>query len=254
LSALSNIVGLAGTFFSQSLLLQINSGVKLELSSFIAGLNQRFFLRNKKMKTRFVWTLLAATIALTLAFTGQVLAVPSNGDFSTPGLADWTVSGTVAEAEEGGLALFNENTSGDRMSSLSQDFTMPSNAQNLTFERIFNYSGGPPNSDTFSVSLTNLSNNAVTTLYYINSDSVESPAGSSSGNLVTLDMSSFSSQDVRLTFALYSDPADEGTTIVSLDNVAISSSAPIVPAPGALLMAAIGTTLVGWFRRSKTLG
>jgi hypothetical protein len=197
--------------------------------------------------------LAAAAIALTMAFSGQVLAVPSNGDFSTPGLAGWTATGEVAEAEEGGFALFNENYNGDRLSTLSQDFTMPDNSQNLTFDRIFNYTGGPPSSDTFSVTLTDLSTNTTTMLYSFDSDSIEWPSGSSSGDLITLDVSSFSNENVRLMFTLYSDPADEGITVVSLDNVAISSAAPVVPAPGALLMAAIGTAIVGWIRRSKTL-
>jgi hypothetical protein len=203
------------------------------------------------MNKKHVGTLLTAMIAFTLTLSGQAGAVPTNGDFSTPGLAGWEHSGEVIEA--GGFAMLFENIDGDRISSLWQEFTMPDNAQNLTFERFFYYGGGSPTSDTFSVLLTTLSDNVETQLYSLDSDEVEQPEGSSSGDMVTLDVSMYSNKAVRLTFMLYSDPADEGSSSVSLDNIEISSSTPSIPAPGALLMAIIGTTLVSWFGRTKQL-
>jgi len=197
-------------------------------------------------------------IAFILALSGQARAVPTNvdinnGNFDKSGLYGWERSGNVVEAEAGGSAMLFENITGNRISSLWQEFIIPDNAQNLTFERIFDYGGGAPASDTFSVLLSTLSDNQEKKIYSFDSDEVEQPEGSSSGNLVTLDVSMFSNQAVRLTFMLYSDPADEGSSSVSLDNIEISSSMPNIPAPGALLMAIIGTTLVSWFGRTKQL-
>lgn len=196
------------------------------------------------MKKKSVWMLLTATIAFTLALSGQARAVPTNGNFDS-GLAGWEYSGEVREGDEGGFAFLTESIIGDRISSLWQDFTMPDNAQNLTFKLILDYTGGPPASDKFSVSLISEFENKE--LY-----SIDIHEGNGAGEIVTLDVSLFSKEDVRLMFALYSDPCDIGSTSISLDDIVISSSTSTIPAPGALLMAVIGTTLAGWFCRSKT--
>jgi hypothetical protein len=63
-----------------------------------------------------------------------------------------------------------------------------------------------------------------------------------------LDVSNWAGYDVLLSFDLWGG-LDGMQTTVSLDNVNVS----VIPAPGALLLAFIGTGLVGWLRRSRRI-
>ena len=200
------------------------------------------------MKSHFVRSLvvLAAIIFWGLS---PVSAVPTlqNGDFSTPGLADWTVGFGVTDGGE--YAKFEQNASSS-MSTLSQIFTLPMGTSNLSFEQEMTIKGGGlPGTDVFTASLLNLTNNELTVFYHHDTDGIEWAVGTVDGNKVTLDVSSLTAAgdvDVLLSFELSSDWYDGKTATVSLDNVSV------VPAPGALILALIGTATVGLIRKLRS--
>jgi hypothetical protein len=185
-----------------------------------------------------------------------------NGDFSTPGLAGWTVEyGTVTDG--GGYALFQEDAA-SLSSTLTQTFNLPAGSQTLSFELLMTSEsdGGPPTfvswPDTFTASLLDpitldplIFNPGYTEFYYLDNTSLEQTVGTVSGNIVTLDVSSLAGKDVLLSFDLWG--SDDGmSTIVKLDNVTVSGLT-VVPAPGALLLGSIGVSLIGWLRRANKI-
>jgi hypothetical protein len=182
----------------------------------------------------------------------------TNGDFSTLDLSGWTVEfGTVTDG--GGYALFEEDLS-DLSSTLSQQFTIPALALELSFDLWMSAEAGgdyDPFSwpDAFTASLLDpvtfdplISNPGVTEFYYLDNTGYEETVGTVSGSTVSLDVSNWAGYDVLLSFDLWGG-LDGMQTTVSLDNVNVS----VIPAPGALLLAFIGTGLVGWLRRSRRI-
>ncbi len=190
-------------------------------------------------------------VLVTAVFSSCAVAQLTNGDFSD-GLNDWVVkSGTVTDG--GGYALFWEDESGI----LSQEFNIPSGALTLSFDLEMVSVGGPHESepDRFTAYLYNnptdmnplVSNPGVDEFFFYldNEDIVEIvDTGSFDGATVNLNVSGFGGSDAYLVFELLSGE-DEMYTKVSLDNVSIS----VIPTPGGLILACIGTGLVGWLRR-----
>lgn len=192
-----------------------------------------------------------AVLATVTAFGGPTL---QNGDFSA-GLSSWDVEwGTVSP--DSGHALFEEDPV-DASSTLSQPFTIPSLALDLSFDiELSAVPGGddygfPP--DAFMVSLLNpvtcdplVSNLGFTEFYYLDNTDYEETVGSVSGNTVTLDISGLRGLDALLSFDLWG--GDDGMlTTAALDNVNIA----VIPTPGALLLGLIGTGTVGLWRRFR---
>lgn len=182
----------------------------------------------------------------------------TNGNFSTPDLYGWTVEyGTVADG--GAYALFEEDAS-DLSSTLSQVFTIPGLALELSFDvQMWSVPGGPYEpfalADAFLVSLLDpltfdplISNPGFIEFYYFDNTGYQETVGTVSGNTVALDVSSLAGTDVFLSFDLWGG-LDGMETSVSLDNVNIS----VVPAPGALLLGLIGTgtSVLGLWRRLR---
>lgn len=183
------------------------------------------------------------------------IAAPSvsNGDFSA-GLTDWTVEyGTVTDG--GGFALFEEDAF-ELSSTLSQVFTLSAGAQVLSFDIVFDSAlggddfGFPP--DAFTASLLDpltwdplFFNPTYTEFYYQDNTGIVETVADITGNTVSLDVSSMAGYgDVLLSFDLWG--GDDGMiTAASIDNVSVS----VIPAPGALLLAGLGASLVGAVRR-----
>jgi hypothetical protein len=181
--------------------------------------------------------ILFRTLFVIAVFSTCAVAQLTNGDFSN-GLNDWVVeSGTVTDGD--GYAFFEQGVFGDP-AILSQEFTIPDGALMLTFDvnMVSKYEGGPgPETDKFTA--------------YLYPDVEEFFSMDNEGfvgfdsRTVNLDVSGFSGMNAYLVFELTSDITDGVLATVSLDNVNIS----VIPAPGALLLAFVGTGLVGWLRR-----
>ncbi|MBA7656029.1 hypothetical protein ES703_63942 [subsurface metagenome] len=185
-----------------------------------------------------------------------VLADLVNGDFSA-GLSGWTLEwGTVTDG--GGYALFEEDAF-DLSSTLSQEFTIPALALELSFDvQMFAVPGGSSDPfawpDAFTATLYNdpvnlvplISNPLVDDFYYLDNTGWEETVATVSGNTVSLDISSLAGLDAYLVFDLWG--SDDGwLTSVNVDNVDIS----LVPTPSALLLGLIGmgTGVLGLWRR-----
>lgn len=192
---------------------------------------------------------------LLMMLQSSVLAVPTveNGDFSA-GLSGWTVE-WVTVTDGGGYALFEEDAF-DLSSTLSQEFTIPALALELSFDvQMSAVPGGAFDPfawpDAFTASLLDpvtydplLSNPGVTDYYYEENTGYVETVATVSGNTVSLDVSGLAGLDAYLVFDLWG--SDDGMlTSVSLDNVNVS----VIPAPGALLLGLIGMGAVGVLRR-----
>jgi len=154
----------------------------------------------------------------------------SNGDFSD-GLNGWTVEyGTVTDG--GAYALFEEDAF-SLSSTLSQEFTIPALALELSFDVVLSAEAGgdyDPFSwpDAFTASLLDaltldplVANPGVTEFYYLDNTGYEETVGTVSGSTVSLDVSSWAGYDVLLSFDLWGGP-DGMLTSVDLDNVSVS--------------------------------
>ena len=215
---------------------------------------------------RFFELLGFSVMVLTIAgLTAYASPTPLNGDFSA-GLTDWNLEyGTVTDG--GGFALFEEDPF-SLSSTLSQVFTIPVLALELSFDVVMTWTDDPgfepdpsytPWPDAFTASLLDpvtwdplISYPGYTDFYYLdfyylhNNTGVEHTVATVSGNTVRLNVFGMDGEDVLLVFDLYGD--DDGRwTSVTLDNVNIS----VIPAPGALLLGLIGTGAVGLWRRLR---
>ncbi len=212
--------------------------------------------KRKQTRTK---PLLSAGILLLFLLTGAVWAAPTlqNGDFSN-GLEGWDVEfGTVTDG--GGFAYFQEDD-WDASSTLSQTFTLPDLALELSFDVwMESVPGGPDDPwawpDEFTASLLDpdtfdplIANPGYTEFFYLDNTGVVETVATYVGNTVTLDVSGLAGQNVFLAFDLWGG-YDGMNTTVGVDNVSVS----VIPAPGALLLAGIGTCIVGKLRRMKKL-
>ena len=186
-------------------------------------------------------------ISLIVLLSGiAVYASPSvqNGYFSD-GLNGWTVEwGYVVNPSD--YALFAEHPI-DISSTLSQEFTIPSLAQVLSFEVLMSDTPGGDSDtsewpDAFTASLldpiTNdplVANEGYTDFFYIDNSGVIDTVADFTGRKVSLDVSGFAGSDVYLVFDLWMS-YDGRETIVQLDNVEVS----VIPVPGTLLLSMIG--------------
>ncbi len=195
--------------------------------------------------------IIVASAGLTV-FAGPTL---QNGDFSA-GLNNWTLEyGTVTDG--GGYALFEEDLF-SLSSTLSQQFTIPALALELSFDLVMSVvPGGDYDEfswpDAFTASLLDpvtfdplVSNPGYIDFYYVDNTGYLETVATVSGNTVSLDVSSLAGLDAYLVFDLWGS-YDGMLTSVNLDNVEVS----VIPVPGALLLGFIGIGSFGVFNISR---
>ena len=205
------------------------------------------------------FSVILAVISLVLVSAGisqAVPTVPDNRNFND-GLNGWHPSGNVTDGTDGetGFAFFSgENYNGN--SSLWQEFILPDDALSLSFE-LKPVSAGEPGCDIFTASLLPGNSN----FYFWSNEGGGTGTQRTDAEVIdlggdwrriTLNVSSLHGQGVHLAFNLSSDD-DDVPTWVSLDNIVVSCSLSVVPAPGALFLALTGASIVGWLRRTKIL-
>ena len=200
---------------------------------------------------------LIAFISFIITLSGITVDASSsvqNGNFSN-GLNGWTVEwGYVVNPSD--YALFAEHPI-DISSTLSQEFTIPSLAQVLSFEILMSETPGEDSDtsewpDAFTASLldpiTNnplIANDGYTDFFYIDNSGVIDTVADFTGRKVSLDVSGFAGCDAYLVFDLWMS-YDGKQTIAQLDNVEIS----VIPAPGALLLGLIGISSLRVLKKS----
>jgi hypothetical protein len=207
------------------------------------------------MKEKRFFELLGFSVMVltTAGLTAYASPTPLNGDFSA-GLTDWNLEyGTVTDG--GGFALFQEHAT-SLSSTLSQEFTIPALALELSFDLVMSAAGTPDPSawaDAFTASLLDpvtldplIYNPGYTEFYYLDNTGLEQTVATVSGNTIALDISGLRGLNAFLSFDLWAS-YDGMDTSVNLDNVNIS----LIPAPGALLLALMGTGAVGLWRRLR---
>lgn len=211
-------------------------------------------MANKSYLKTIQFSAIVIAFSSVTSFAGPTL---QNGDFSA-GLTGWNVEyGTVTDG--GGYALFEEDPF-DLSSTLSQQFTIPALALELSFDVLISSTGNYDTAewaDAFTACLYDnpldlnplIYNPGFDDFFYMDHTGVVEMVGSFDGTSVTLDVSAFRNLDAYLVFDLWANLNDGMTTTVSLDNVNIS----VIPAPGALLLGLIGTGLVGFWHRVRRL-
>lgn len=196
-----------------------------------------------------------AGVLLCISLPGFANPRLQNGDFSA-GLSAWTVEyGRVADG--GGFALFDEDPS-SLTSTLSQQFTIPSAASEISFDVLMASLGTYDPAtwpDAFTACLYDnpvdlnplISSPGYSDFFYTDHTGIVESVGSFDGTHVTLDVSAFRGFDAYLVFDLLA--SDDGmATTINLDNVNVS----VVPVPGGVFLCLVGlgvTGLCGRFRK-----
>jgi len=193
---------------------------------------------------------IAAVVVACIAVPGFADPSLQNGDFSA-GLSPWAVEyGIVTDG--GGFALFEEDTA-SLSSTLSQQFTIPALAMQLSFDVLFSSAGTYDDAswpdaltaclfDNPSDLIPLISNPGYNDFFYMDHTGGVETVGTFDGTHVALDVSAFRGLDAYLVFDLLA--SDDGmTTTVSVDNVNVS----VVPLPGALLLGLVGMSAAAGF-------
>jgi hypothetical protein len=206
------------------------------------------------------------TVALLMMISSNGFASTIlNGDFSTPGLADWhTPFGFGPATDGGGFALLEDAAGPDFAYSIAQDFLVTGSGETLSFD--FSFSSGSSGNffpDSFAVGIASsdfsdplveivvvdevfgvFTDPGLVGLSVVYTDAAVIPGFVPQGNSnfsghVTLLMPDFLTGDlVTLYFDFYDDDFVTATS-VAVDNVTIASAEVAEPAAFGLLLAGI---------------
>lgn len=192
-----------------------------------------------------------------VCFVVQVDAAVTNGDFEN-GLTGWNETGVVTVFSEplgstNNAAVLTPDPFVSE-SGLSQAVLVEPGSTYLCFDyRLF----GLESQETDKL----YAEFDGTQFYYMDSAGLEvfdsslvsrTSLGSSGMKRVCLDVSGFAAgQSYNLAFRLEHDHNDGIDTFAVIDNVEILVQSPVVPAPGALVLAGLGLLVVGTLRRIK---
>ncbi len=185
-------------------------------------------------------SVVAASVVSLLVLAQSAHADLMNGEF-IDNLSPWTVDPTGAvlwidaDAADDGEALFiPDDQELYPESTLSQIFTLDPESLTLSFDFVMDIIA---ETDIFTASLLDDQGDALGPFsdeadffYFLDSKGEEHKAAEVvvTGDTVSLDVSSWAGEEVKLVFNLQHDYTDGEDTYVSLDNVAVS----IIPAPG----------------------
>lgn len=186
-----------------------------------------------------------------------------NGDFETGNISNWDAvgPGNVYVGEENGnhfaiLESGYDPSSGEYITTLSQDFEIPLNPMPLLFDFCFETTGPDPNAwfiDALTVSLETTAGNLYDFLIVDETGITLDPQASISsssvffdGYTLLLDISAFAGSSATIYFDLW-DEDDLADSFVYIDNV----SARPVPDPASILL--LGSGLVGILVRRKVM-
>ena len=196
-------------------------------------------------KLQYAFILIIFIISVLCFSTCPAMAGITNGDFSQdpPGYG-WTFSSTGVDVfsdstawnNNGFAALYADFEEEASVSELSQEniFLLPGDTQ-LIFDLIMYKSEGTPETDTFTATF------GPEQYILLSSDFV----GNEYSETVAFDVTGWATGPYTLTFQLENEP-DDILTSVLIDNV------KFIPAPGALLLAAVGLFSTATSRKLKT--
>jgi len=196
-------------------------------------------------KSKYAFFTVISIFLLSLIPVESLMAAITNGYFSDdPPGTGWTFGSNIEVTsdstafDDNGLAVLRpDDETEDSTSHIYQDniFLLPAETK-LSFDITMYKSDSGGDTDVFTASFG-------THQYTLSSSDI---TGTFYEETVTFDLTGWASGPYVLSFQLVNDP-DEIFTAVGVDNVTL------IPAPGALILTAIGASLAGLLRKSKQI-